>query len=104
MFEYDEWVVVTVSDPFLMSGPEVSMVRRDAARCFDPECSGVAVPEQEWDTTYLVCDECGSEFGHRRVAAEPDCSRGVPEAVRRSVPSLAQHNAAVLLGMPQVRP
>lgn len=77
----------------------VSDIVRESRPCFDPECSGTAVPEQEWDLVYLACEECGSEFGHMRVSAEPDCSRGVPEAVRRAASGVAP---VVSLGMPRV--
>lgn len=59
------------------------------------------MPEQDFDTVYLSCEECGSEFGHVRVSAEPDCSRGVPEAVRRAASGA---EPAVGLGMPGMGP
>jgi transcription initiation factor TFIIIB Brf1 subunit/transcription initiation factor TFIIB len=48
-----------------------------------PQCFGPAEPEQDGDTALYVCTECGSVFGHTKIAQESDCQLGIPEEVRR---------------------
>lgn len=60
-----------------------------AVACRDPECPGVAEPEQDGDTYFHACVECGYEFNFRiirttTVAGTDTCAIGVPESVRRS--------------------
>jgi hypothetical protein len=58
------------------------MVRPPADRvvaCADPDCDGLAEPEQDGDVTYHACRECGYEFNYQRVAPpEPTCAQGIP--------------------------
>lgn len=52
-------------------------------------CDAVAEPEQDGDTAYLHCPDCGNDFGFQRevvsVTANPGgtCAVGVPEQLRR---------------------
>ena len=56
-------------------------------------CGKTAEPERDGDYLYFVCtdwDNCGTEFGYTRVAVVNDddtCQVGIPESVRRNMPS-----------------
>lgn len=67
--------------------------------CFDPECEGIAEPEQDGDLLYFACTVCGSEFGWERIViqTEPACQLGIPEDIRRA----AMRNVPGLDGAPK---
>lgn len=53
--------------------------------CADPDCGGLAEPEQDGDMTYHACRDCGYEFNYQRAAPTAGtCAAGIPEADRRS--------------------
>jgi len=62
--------------------------------CGDPECSGVAEPEQDGDCAYWACPECGYEFGYQLLGTgskeDGSCQIGVPESIRRAASAPAQ--------------
>lgn len=66
---------------------EDDYTRASTRPCRDPECSGVAEPEQDQDhCTYWACPECGYEFGHVLIGKGEDetCQIGVPEEIRKA--------------------
>jgi hypothetical protein len=67
--------------------------RQDEQRpCFDPDCGGIAEPEQDGEhCKYWSCADCGNDFGFERLQpnvitedADGTCQVGIPEAIRRS--------------------
>lgn len=53
--------------------------------CGDPDCDGLAEPEQDGDVTYHACRDCGYEFNYQRLAPnQSTCAAGLPEALRRA--------------------
>lgn len=71
--------------------------RAEERRCPDPDCGGLAEPEQDGDHKYFACVDCGFEFGWERVEtsilaedADGNCSVGVPASVRRAVSGIGQ--------------
>lgn len=80
------------------------MTTVEARRCADPECGGLAEPEQDGEHRYLECTCCGYAFGWERVetvAVNPEggCSVGIPETIRRAA-STAMENALARQGRP----
>ncbi len=56
-----------------------------AVPCYDPDCTGVAEPEQDGGHRYHACTSCGYSFNYESVPTEAgSCELGVPEAVRRA--------------------
>lgn len=77
-----------------------------AVPCRDPECAGVAEPEQDGQTGFLACTECGHEFGYYKIETTPvpvdaqgSCAIGVPESIRRAFPGPKSVSAPVSLGL-----
>jgi hypothetical protein len=65
-----------------------------SSRCADPDCRGVAEPEQDGDHQWLECTTCGYAHSWARITETSDtpqsrdvCAVGVPEAVRRAASS-----------------
>lgn len=59
--------------------------------CKNPECKGIAEPEQDGDHGYWACTTCGFEFGYHKIEttqlavdAAGSCAIGVPESIRRA--------------------
>lgn len=49
--------------------------------CFDPECDGVAEPDQDGDHVYHACPVCGATFGYRRLEQPAQlCAAGINPA------------------------
>jgi hypothetical protein len=50
------------------------------------ECVGIAEPEEDGDTRYWECQDCGHIFGYEAAGepAQDSCQLGVPEAVRHT--------------------
>ena len=46
--------------------------------CADPDCHGLAEPEQDGDVTYHACRVCGFEFNYARVIQPSVCAAGLP--------------------------
>ncbi len=75
------------------------------AGCADPDCGGVAEPEQENDLHYWNCLACGYTFGYVQAArttygVDPDgtCSVGIPEDIRRAASAPARAALDAQLG------
>lgn len=46
--------------------------------CGDPDCEGLAEPEQDGDMTYHACRVCGYEFNYQRIEQVDTCAAGIP--------------------------
>jgi hypothetical protein len=65
--------------------------------CPDPECPGLAEPEEDGDHRYWACAECGYESGYEKTKSTATvCSAGVPQVI-------PAEPAPVALGMPSFR-
>lgn len=74
----------------MMTNSVVEIASQEAT-CPDPECRGVAEPDQDGDHIFYECQSCGYQFGWEKAPApaitgdsEGSCSIGVPESVRRA--------------------
>jgi hypothetical protein len=65
-----------------------------------------AEPEQDGDTRFFACTECGSTFGFQlaQAQAESSCQLGISEDVRRAASFVPEGSPATFLGSIGRRP
>ncbi len=67
------------------------MTWTDVEPCGDPECDGLAEPEQDGSYRYFVCGTCGFCDCYEPVPApQSACALGVPATIRAAFPGPPQ--------------
>jgi rubredoxin len=73
--------------------------------CRDPECAGLAEPDQDGEHIMYECQSCGYIFGYERLPSPTGvdssggtCAIGVPEELRRAASQFAENALATVEG------